>query len=67
MICILNFIDFEVINMQQTTMKEASQHLVELIEAALKGEEIIIMKGNQSAVKLIPVLPVISLVVQKEW
>ena len=48
-------------------MKEASQHLVELIEAALKGEEIIIMKGNQSAVKLIPVLPVISLVVQKEW
>jgi hypothetical protein len=67
MICILNFIDFEVINMQQITMKEASQHLVELIEAALKGEEIIIMKGNQSAVKLIPVLPVISLVVQKEW
>ncbi len=44
--------------MQQITMKEASQHLVDLIEAALKGEEIIIMKDNQSAVKLIPVLPI---------
>lgn len=42
--------------MQQITMKEASQHLVNLIEAALKGEEIIIMKDNQSAVKLTHVL-----------
>jgi antitoxin (DNA-binding transcriptional repressor) of toxin-antitoxin stability system len=39
-------------------MNEASQHLVDLIEAALKGEEIIVIKDNQSAVKLTPVLPV---------
>ncbi|MGM3306394.1 type II toxin-antitoxin system Phd/YefM family antitoxin [Anabaena sp. WFMT] len=44
--------------MQQITMVEASQHLFDLIKAALNGEEIIIMKDNQSAVKLTPVLPV---------
>ncbi|MBK1986759.1 type II toxin-antitoxin system Phd/YefM family antitoxin [Sphaerospermopsis aphanizomenoides BCCUSP55] len=44
--------------MQQITMNEASQHLVDLIEAALNGEEIIITKDNQPAVKLTPVLPV---------
>ncbi|MBD2667168.1 type II toxin-antitoxin system Phd/YefM family antitoxin [Richelia sinica] len=44
--------------MQQITINKASQHLSDLVEAALKGEEIIIMKDNQSAVKLIPVLPV---------
>ncbi|WP_413175339.1 type II toxin-antitoxin system Phd/YefM family antitoxin [Anabaena azotica] len=44
--------------MQQITINKASQNLSDLIEAALKGEEIIIMKDNQSAVKLTPVLPV---------
>lgn len=43
--------------MQQITLAEASQHLPDLIEAALKGEEIIIIKDNQQAVKLTPVLP----------
>lgn len=44
--------------MQQITINKASQHLSDLIEAALKGEEIIIIKDNQSAVKLTPILPV---------
>ncbi|MBD2498013.1 DUF2281 domain-containing protein [Nostoc sp. MBR 210] len=44
--------------MQQINLAEASQHLSELIDAALDGEEIIITKDNQQAVKLIPILPV---------
>lgn len=44
--------------MQQVTLDEASQHFSDLIEAALGGDEIIIMKDNQAMVKLIPVLPV---------
>lgn len=43
--------------MTQITSDEASQHLPDLIEAALGGEEIIIIKDNQQAVKLTPVLP----------
>ena len=41
--------------MQQITLAEASQNLPDLIEAALKGEEIIIIKDNQPLVKLTPV------------
>ncbi|OUL36629.1 DUF2281 domain-containing protein [Nostoc sp. T09] len=44
--------------MQQITLAEASQHLPDLIEAALSGEEIIIIKDNQPVVKLTPVLQV---------
>ncbi|MEH2417021.1 type II toxin-antitoxin system Phd/YefM family antitoxin [Nostoc sp.] len=44
--------------MQQITLAEASQNLPELIEAALSGEEIIIIKDNQPVVKLTPVSPV---------
>jgi prevent-host-death family protein len=44
--------------MQQITLAEASQHLSDLIEAALSGEEIIIVKDNQPVVKLTPILPV---------
>ncbi|WP_341524545.1 DUF2281 domain-containing protein [Nostoc sp. UHCC 0302] len=44
--------------MQQISLAEASLHLPDLIEAALKGEEIIIIKDNQPVVKLTPVLPV---------
>ena len=36
----------------------STSHLSDLIEAALGGDEIIIMKDNQPVVKLIPVLPV---------
>ena len=44
--------------MQQISLAEASLHLPDLIEAALNGEEIIIIKDNQPVVKLTPVLPV---------
>jgi prevent-host-death family protein len=44
--------------MQQITLDEASQQLSELIEAALNGEEVIIIKDNQPVVKLTPMLPV---------
>ena len=44
--------------MQQITLDEASQHLSDLIEAALNGEEIIIIKDNQPVVRLTPVSPV---------
>ncbi|MBG1241449.1 type II toxin-antitoxin system Phd/YefM family antitoxin [Nostoc sp. NZL] len=43
--------------MQQITLAEASQHLPDLIEAALSGEEIIIIKDNQPLVKLTPISP----------
>lgn len=44
--------------MTQITVNEASQHLLELIEAALSGEEIIILKDDRPVVKLTPVSPV---------
>jgi prevent-host-death family protein len=44
--------------MTQITLAEASQNLSELIDAALSGEEIIIIKDNQPVVKLTPVSPV---------
>jgi antitoxin (DNA-binding transcriptional repressor) of toxin-antitoxin stability system len=43
--------------MQQITLAEASKNLPNLIEAALGGEEIIIIKDNQPLVKLTPVSP----------
>ena len=44
--------------MQQINLNEASKHLPELIEAAIKGEEIIITKDDQPIAKLVPVPPV---------
>ncbi|MCF2150843.1 type II toxin-antitoxin system Phd/YefM family antitoxin [Desmonostoc muscorum LEGE 12446] len=44
--------------MQQINLAEASQHLPDLVEAALSGEEIIIIKDNQPVVKLTPLPPV---------
>jgi prevent-host-death family protein len=44
--------------MQQITLAEASQHLPELIEAAINGEEIVITKDEQPVVKLTPISPV---------
>jgi prevent-host-death family protein len=55
---VLNFLNSEVIIMRQVTISEASQNLSDLIEAVINGEEIIIMKDDKPAVKLIPVLPV---------
>lgn len=44
--------------MTQIPVSEASQNLPELIEAALSGEEIIIMKENLPVIRLTPVAPV---------
>lgn len=44
--------------MQQINLDQASKHLPELIEAAIKGEEIIITKDDQPVAKLVPVPPV---------
>lgn len=44
--------------MQQINLTEASEHLPDLIEAALTGEEIVIIKDNQPVVKLVPVSPI---------
>lgn len=41
--------------MQQISIAEASKQLIELIEAAINGEEIIITKDEQPVVKLVPV------------
>ncbi|MBD1907977.1 type II toxin-antitoxin system Phd/YefM family antitoxin [Funiculus sociatus GB2-A5] len=43
--------------MQQINLDEASKHLPDLIEAALRGEEIVITKDDQPVVKLTPVSP----------
>ncbi|MEH2434945.1 MAG: type II toxin-antitoxin system prevent-host-death family antitoxin [Nostoc sp.] len=43
--------------MQHIPLTEASKNLPDLIEAALGGEEIIIIKDNQPLVKLTPVSP----------
>jgi antitoxin (DNA-binding transcriptional repressor) of toxin-antitoxin stability system len=45
-----------VIFMQHITIDAASQHLHELIAAAINGEEIIITKDEQPMVKLTPVI-----------
>ncbi len=44
--------------MQQINLIEASEHLPDLVEAALTGEEIVITKDNQPVVKLVPVSPI---------
>ena len=41
--------------MQQVTIHAAKTHLSRLIEAALKGEEVIIAKGSRPVVRLVPV------------
>jgi antitoxin (DNA-binding transcriptional repressor) of toxin-antitoxin stability system len=41
--------------MHQVTVEEAKSHLPELIDAAVNGEEVVIAKDDQHAVKLVPV------------
>jgi prevent-host-death family protein len=41
--------------MQQVDLNEAQIHLSDLIEAAIKEEEIVIMKNDQPMVKLVPI------------
>jgi prevent-host-death family protein len=41
--------------MQQIDLDEAKRHLPDLIEAASKGEEIVITKDNHPVAKLVPI------------
>ena len=43
--------------MRSITMAEAAQKLPDLIDAAMRGEEILITKDNLAVVKLIPTTP----------
>lgn len=44
--------------MQTVTVTEAAEKLTDLIDAALRGEEIVITKDEKSVVKLMPTQPV---------
>jgi antitoxin (DNA-binding transcriptional repressor) of toxin-antitoxin stability system len=48
--------------MQKININDAPEHLSELIEAAINGEEIVITKGEQLLVILKPILQV-----KKSW
>lgn len=41
----------------QIKLDEAKARLLDLIEAAIKGEEVFILKDDQQAVQLVPVEP----------
>ena len=41
--------------MQHVTLDEAKKRLGDLIEAAVKGDEVVITKGDRPVVKLVPV------------
>jgi antitoxin (DNA-binding transcriptional repressor) of toxin-antitoxin stability system len=43
--------------MQQVTLNEAQEQLLTLIDAALQGETIFIMRDDQHTVQLVPVAP----------
>ena len=43
--------------MKQVTVAEASKNLSELIDAALRGEEVMITKGDRALIKLTPTTP----------
>jgi antitoxin (DNA-binding transcriptional repressor) of toxin-antitoxin stability system len=40
--------------MREVTIEEAPQHLRDLVEAAVNGEQVVIMKGDQPLVQLVP-------------
>ena len=42
--------------MQQIDMNEAKLHLVDLIDVALGGEEVVITQNDQPVLKLVPVV-----------
>jgi antitoxin (DNA-binding transcriptional repressor) of toxin-antitoxin stability system len=43
--------------MHRINVKEAKEELVELLEAAIQGEKVFILKDDQHAVQLVPVEP----------
>lgn len=40
--------------MQQVSLEEAKAQLSDLVDAALNGDEVVIIKDNQQLVKLVP-------------
>ena len=42
--------------MHQVDLDEAKSHLPDLVEAAIKGEEVVITKDDQPVVKLVPIV-----------
>jgi len=48
--------------MQKVSVSQASKDLLQLIEAAIKGEEIVITKDEEPIAKLVPVPPI-----KKNW
>ena len=44
--------------MQSITVAEATQKLPDLIDAAIRGEEVVIVKDKRSVVKLTPTTPI---------
>ncbi len=43
--------------MQRVSPEEAKAHLAELMDAAMRGERVVIARDDRHAVQLIPVLP----------
>ncbi|MGX7708461.1 type II toxin-antitoxin system Phd/YefM family antitoxin [Methylobacterium sp. Gmos1] len=43
--------------MKQITIRVAKTHLSKLVEAALAGEEVVIAKGRNPVVRLVPIAP----------
>lgn len=43
--------------MLQVNLEEAKSRLLELVNAALKGEQVVILKDRQEAVQLVPATP----------
>ncbi|MBI4600470.1 MAG: DUF2281 domain-containing protein [Planctomycetes bacterium] len=43
--------------MPQVTLEQARAQLPDLVEAAIAGNEVVILKENQPAVKLVPLPP----------
>jgi prevent-host-death family protein len=42
--------------MSRIELAQAQEHLLELVEQAIEGEEVVITKDNQPLVKLVPAL-----------
>lgn len=43
--------------MQKVEIKEAKEHLSELVDQAVKGEEVVITQNDRPLVKMVPVKP----------
>jgi antitoxin (DNA-binding transcriptional repressor) of toxin-antitoxin stability system len=41
--------------MQQVSLNEAQEHLLKLVDAALQGETVLIVRDDQQTIQLVPV------------